>query len=562
MMSTFVLQLKGDNTFSLLSQVADAESISEIWKLCTKVSAHLEQGERLENLSWRLFYLPSIDKSAGVNKTFKRLSKETGQRLDRERHLRLSQLSAPRLRTSVHAKPKTIAISSTMHHPAVVCSLASIPVQGWSADSFITCSTITTSNPLNTAPMSPYDLDFKAASFNLESFLSSFSPLALLSAVNQTSYPDGGRLQESNLTNDSQTLAYETADAYSNATTPSDLYATDDSIDQHATVETRNLNHEIIPSALPWEEPCQQTTFPKWESPPFCSFPRVTSAPSSSMMEMEGNPSRLPCAPNLSDQPFLFKDGLSGIGSQISRPCDPFSKSRSENAAPACPVLSSSCENTFVSSDHRSSHRRKRRNPMATRPPTFTGQSEMPDGIASDGSAESPTCSNCRGTQTPLWRRGPDDELLCNACGVFYKVHKKHRPHNLAKVKNTFRGKFGSRRNTRDTQPIKCTNCNATATPMWRKAPDGTLLCNACALYFKCHKRPRPMPPQDASTISTASVMAQSLTAGIGLPYPTLCSPADLQCNFSSFRDIYDRNRAAEGMSASPLDQLSYLPLF
>lgn len=182
-----------------------------------------------------------------------------------------------------------------------------MPIQGWSADSFITCSTITTSNPLNTAPMSPYDLDFKAASFNLESFLSSFSPLALLSAVNQSSYPDGGRLQASDCTNESQTLAFENADAYSNATTPSDLYATDDSIDQHATVEPRNLNQDIIPSALPWEEPCHQSAFPKWESPPFCNFPRVTSAPSASLMEMEGNASSLPCAPSLSDQPFIFK---------------------------------------------------------------------------------------------------------------------------------------------------------------------------------------------------------------------------------------------------------------
>ncbi|KAG0740628.1 hypothetical protein G6F57_005427 [Rhizopus arrhizus] len=40
-------------------------------------------------------------------------------------------------------------------------------------------------------------------------------------------------------------------------------------------------------------------------------------------------------------------------------------------------------------------------------------------------------CSNCHTTNTPLWRRNPEGEPLCNACGLFYKLHGTVRPLSL-----------------------------------------------------------------------------------------------------------------------------------
>ncbi|OUM59197.1 hypothetical protein PIROE2DRAFT_23345, partial [Piromyces sp. E2] len=37
-------------------------------------------------------------------------------------------------------------------------------------------------------------------------------------------------------------------------------------------------------------------------------------------------------------------------------------------------------------------------------------------------------CSNCGTTKTPLWRRNANGESLCNACGLFYKLHGVVRP--------------------------------------------------------------------------------------------------------------------------------------
>lgn len=45
---------------------------------------------------------------------------------------------------------------------------------------------------------------------------------------------------------------------------------------------------------------------------------------------------------------------------------------------------------------------------------------------ATDGS--SATCSNCDTTTTPLWRKTDAGINLCNACGLFLKLHGKSRP--------------------------------------------------------------------------------------------------------------------------------------
>ncbi|WEW61392.1 Sodium- and chloride-dependent GABA transporter 1 [Emydomyces testavorans] len=42
-----------------------------------------------------------------------------------------------------------------------------------------------------------------------------------------------------------------------------------------------------------------------------------------------------------------------------------------------------------------------------------------------------PTCANCFTQTTPLWRRNPEGQPLCNACGLFLKLHGVVRPLSL-----------------------------------------------------------------------------------------------------------------------------------
>ncbi|KAJ3333346.1 putative electron transfer flavoprotein subunit [Blyttiomyces sp. JEL0837] len=48
-------------------------------------------------------------------------------------------------------------------------------------------------------------------------------------------------------------------------------------------------------------------------------------------------------------------------------------------------------------------------------------------------------CANCGTTSTPLWRRGPKGEVICNACGLYLKARNTYRPTWLKKRKQTAR---------------------------------------------------------------------------------------------------------------------------
>jgi transcription elongation factor Elf1 len=101
-------------------------------------------------------------------------------------------------------------------------------------------------------------------------------------------------------------------------------------------------------------------------------------------------------------------------------------------------------------------------------------------------------CFNCQTSTTPLWRRDTIGNVLCNACGLYYKVHKSHRPY-LAATKTP-----GARRDrvvTKTDTPRECDHCRTSSTPLWRKDKEGNLnLCNACGLYEKLHGATRPLP--------------------------------------------------------------------
>ncbi|PHH75609.1 hypothetical protein CDD80_2223 [Ophiocordyceps camponoti-rufipedis] len=86
--------------------------------------------------------------------------------------------------------------------------------------------------------------------------------------------------------------------------------------------------------------------------------------------------------------------------------------------------------------------------PPSPGPKRESSSSNLPSvggGGQNDGSQPT-TCTNCFTQTTPLWRRNPEGQPLCNACGLFLKLHGVVRPLSLKTdvIKKRNRGAGGN----------------------------------------------------------------------------------------------------------------------
>ncbi|KAJ3380955.1 hypothetical protein HDU92_005670 [Lobulomyces angularis] len=472
-----------NNNFQPFADLNNAEELERTWKICTKAKDALENGNRLENLSWRLWHRHQTMSRTTPNK-FRKLSEKTTVKLENEK---------------IGAKGKE-------SESPVVQVISS----GFQRESYSPLLVPTESQQNRASPVI-----IKAPS----------KPLQHKTTRKKKIQPPKKKSSQINSTQPSSLNIFETLQQRS----PTNSVASN-------TYLSPELQAKLVQSKIEQTNFFNQTDDAKLMSflseIPFSDdiFPFINENEISSTQEQQANNyiSAAPSNCNVAAENLDFLNSWGGNSQYLQPPTPQFSSKSLSNSTylsqfswpgdslilpnvfaqnqfdDLTPSDPQTCFSTnlhqmqqqehrstdfFTSKENSSSGskapKQKQTSVKTVAPATSSVKIQNPSHPAGLEHLNS-QCQNCGVNHTPLWRRSSNDELLCNACGLYFKMHSFHR----AKPKNPIPQPS---KDSNGETIVSCFNCSTKNTPLWRRDGAGNMLCNACGLYLKLHNEHRPL---------------------------------------------------------------------
>jgi len=108
-----------------------------------------------------------------------------------------------------------------------------------------------------------------------------------------------------------------------------------------------------------------------------------------------------------------------------------------------------------------------------------------------NGSAEGKKCSHCNATSTPLWRREPT--TLKPLCNACGLYLQQRHRHRPKELIDADQDDDESEEEDQNYNGPECSHCHTHTTSVWRRSKSGAQVCNACGVYARLRGKDRPM---------------------------------------------------------------------
>ncbi|KAJ1889370.1 hypothetical protein LPJ66_008065, partial [Kickxella alabastrina] len=437
-MAPILLKIKGTKLFSPFNEIEDVGDLSTLWRVCTKVKDSLENGSRLENLSWRLWHLHQTLEARGKGKDYRKLSPATTQQLEKTIRRPEAVRKAKPMQIKVRLGKSTAdRVDANADSGQAQCR----QLQQHDARRRDDGSTQGVSAPVTAHSRNDRDPVGSSASGSEKKGVSTKPSTALVAKA----AAEGASAR-----------AVETVDSMGGIGSPL-AFASPDSTNPTAVAEVAAAALASLAPVMHTQQPIHTHTHANAQAHTHA----CTGAANESGEEVQASDF-------MSFGPSSFlSSGFDLDAPQIEITLDDiFSVNSGDWSQFGFSTLPAGA-------------------PLGM--PGAMGEYGAAPAINNGRRHDGPICDNCGVTSTPLWRRSADDTILCNACGLFYRLHKTHRPKSL-------RTGAGRKDGADDDAPrTVCSNCATMNTPLWRRDEDNNPLCNACGLFHRLHQKHRPI---------------------------------------------------------------------